>query len=71
MLDIQSRLERTYLNALAIFSFFSGLLVDLSLAYQLRDDSYRLKDKKKFQVKFTENQQMEKENIDKTDKTTI
>jgi DNA replication protein DnaC len=66
-------------------TFFMGeVLYDNSLAtsildrllhhgevYYLKGESYRLKDKKRFQIKTTEKQNGEKENIDKTSETTI
>jgi hypothetical protein len=39
--------------------------------YYLKGESYRLKDKKKFQIKPTDKQNGEKENIEKTGDTTI
>ena len=39
--------------------------------YYLKGESYRLKDKKRFQLKTAEIHDEEKENIDKTGETTI
>jgi DNA replication protein DnaC len=67
--EISSWGEVLYDNSLA--TSILDRLLHHGEVYYLKGESYRLKDKKRFQIKTTEKQNGEKENIDKTSETTI